>query len=97
MLIYGDDGKRKFYFGVVTNGVLVKKVDRAKHYLKIIQGYALQADIFDKHESIIDEIIFEENGQRLRISKEDFLLNRGSWTKGYGRQYTISEKYLQEI
>jgi len=97
MHIYGDDVKRKFHFGVITNRVLVKKVIKNKHYLNVVKGYAVQKDIFDANESKIDELVFDEGNRRLRISKEDFLANRGVWTKGFGAQYTISEKFMQTI
>lgn len=99
MKILFDDGKRLATIGEIKNRILIKRVNRNKHYLRIVQGYAIQKIPFDKYEPHFDRIWFLQSNPKtkLEITKDLFKTCRGLWTKGYGPQYTISEKYLTEV
>lgn len=99
MKILYDDGKRLATIGEIKNRILIKRVNRNKHYLRVVSGYAIQQVPFDKYEPHFDKIQFLQSNPKAKfeISKLDFTLHRSKWSAGHGTQYTISEKYLTEI
>lgn len=98
MKIYGYDGKRKFLFGELVNGVLIRRVKREKHYLNIVAGYGVQRKEYDTYRDAIRGIVLiEDDKRKLGISRKDFEEHRKVWTRGFGEQYVVSEKFFSDI
>ena len=95
-----DEGKgKRVKAGYIEGDIFHKNVSRKKHYLRIVNGYAIQKDVveylLDKQ---IKEIHIHEDKQRhYMIGLGDFVKNSRDWSYGHGKQRTISEKYLSEL
>lgn len=63
--------------GEMRLGIFVKRVDRVKHFFRMLQGYGVSTDIIQKlAEDGCKEIRINEDGDTLyRISYDDFLKN----------------------
>ena len=81
-------------------GTLIKQVNRAKHYFRLVKGYAIQAEAFTQLKRLkasgieIDET---DTGQRLYAPLEVWEESGGIWNGLNGRQRTLSEKYFEKL
>lgn len=89
---------RSVKVGVVIGNTFVKKVNRKKHYLRMISGYAIQSDIVEKlYQLDIKQIKFIEDKSRTYIIFiEDFKLYSKKIDLKHGLQYAIPERYLKK-
>ncbi len=75
----------------------IKPVTRSKHYFRMVSGYAIDAEVFDRAEGLgCREIVIVEadTGQRLKSKLMAWKEHGKVGTWGHGRQRTLSEKYM---
>lgn len=99
-LYINDPIKGNVQVGTINPGTLVfyKKVTRSRHYFRLVSGYALQKEAFEKLERIgCTKIIIVETdtGKNLEASMDDWREHGGIWTGRNGKQRTLSEKYMK--
>lgn len=95
--VFDSSKAKNVVVGDLTNGVFVKDVSRARHYLRIVSGYAIQCEVIDKYEIKTIMINETDTGDVFEISIESFKSNSKVWSHGHGKQYTISEKFLTKV
>ncbi len=92
-----DPGKgRDVLAGTIIDDTFLKEVNRKKHYLRIVSGYAVQEEILPrlKSKGVKWIVIYEEDTtNKLVISLDKFEKNSKSWSHGHGKQITISERF----
>lgn len=81
--------------GEIRDNVFVKKV-KPKHFMRVVQGYGVQENVFDK---LMDEGIKEI--WLIKSNKEKLISNIIQWKLfgkvadyGSGKQRFLSEKYM---
>ncbi len=83
-----------------TTKQFIKPVTRSKHYFRKVSGYAVDSGVLDYLE--------DEGGQEVLIVETDtgnsFKSNLQTWKEkgragnwGYGKQQTLSEKYMERL
>ena len=79
--------------------IFFKQVTRAKHFMRILSGYGIQKEAYDKIKQKIKwVIIFEKDtGNRLLSKIEDWKEHSSAQNYGSGRQVFLSEKYMQVL
>ena len=93
-----DNIKGKVLVGWLYNQTFIKEVMRSKHYFRIVKGYAIQKDVYDKlvanglKEIKIKEI---DTGKILISTVSDWSEKGSIWTGKNGKQRTLSEKYME--
>ncbi len=101
MKIYSYDVKKKkrVLAGETRGTAFIKKVDRKKHYLWSIHGYAISTDAIKqiKDGKVVKEIIFlEDEINELSITLNDFLMKALNINLGHGPQLAIEERHLKD-
>jgi hypothetical protein len=86
LLVSKDD---KLYF--------LKKVKRSKHFFKIIDGYAIQRDLFLKLKVAGIFIKEEDTNDLYYASYKMWILHGSNWTGKNGNQQTLSIKYMTKV
>lgn len=93
-----DPVKGKFLAGELNteDRTFIKRVKRAKHYFGLVKGYAIQLTTYNKIKRKADwiKIVEEDTGRELTASIKDWEDHGGIWTGLYGKQRTLSEKYM---
>lgn len=83
------DGK---VVGNIVDGVLQKKVRRSKHFMRVLNGWGMDTDIF-KHDFNEVKILDTEN-ETLYVSKRDDWLTHGIRKNfGYGHQIILPLRF----
>lgn len=85
----GKIGERTFY----------KKVNRVKHYLRIMQGYAIDEQAVRKLlEMNIDKVVVQEDtGVQFSISLAGFMEHGINFNLGHGPQVVCPERYWRKV
>ena len=99
-IYHTDPVKGKLFVGTLIErkGYLIfrKKVVRDKHYMKIVKGYGIQKDVFDKYlrgkKGRIE--IIERGGKYLVASIKEWTNHSKYGNYGDGRQVFLSERYM---
>jgi len=85
--------------GEVIGNVFRKEVKRHKHYFRIVEGYGIQADVMEElKRRKIKKILIKETdtGDVLVSDLENWKIHEGKGNWGHGRQFVLSEKYMQK-
>lgn len=79
--------------------IFFKQVERAKHYMRVLSGYGIQKEVFDKIKQKVKWIIiFEKDTNNRLLSKiEDWKEHSSAQNYGSGRQIFLSEKYMEVL
>lgn len=79
--------------------IFFKQVERAKHYMRVLSGYGIQKEAYDKIKQKIKWIIiFEKDTNNRLLSKiEDWKEHSSAQNYGSGRQVFLSEKYMEVL
>ncbi len=82
--------------GRVEGNVFYKQVNRKRHYLWKMSGYAIQREIVSKLMELKIEriVITEKDGLSRWITLKDFLHYSRNWSGNHGQQLAIDEKFL---
>jgi hypothetical protein len=79
-----------------TGLVFRKNVTRSKHYFKVVKGYGIQKEIFDKYlrgkKGVIQ--IKEDTGKFLVASIDTWTEHSKSGNYGDGKQIFLSERFM---
>ena len=84
-------------YGVIQDGVLIRKVKHAKHYFYKYDGYAFGEDFLKRihFESIL--IQEEDTGKKYTVTRTDFDKYSQEVTTSYGTQRVLNIQYFNEI
>lgn len=78
----------------------IKEVERKRHYFRLVSGYGIQADVFEKLKKAKVSVIMikeKDTGIVYVSSIEDWKEHQGKGNWGHGRQYVLSEKYMKSL
>lgn len=79
------------------NIYFLKRVNRNKHFFKLIDGYAIQRNLFLKLK-VGGIFIKEEDTKDLFYADYDtWKLHGSNWTGSAGNQQTLSLKYMEKV
>lgn len=99
MIVKTYDPKKEKYVvaGHIENSVFTRTVNSFKHRLRVINGYAIQADILPElRKYAVEKISFKAAKDDIRsISFDDFYKYKIYWNKGHGEQWAIAGRYLK--
>lgn len=77
--------------------VFTKEVERNKHYFRLVKGYGIQKDVYDKLKRYnCKEIVIKEldTNKVLSSQLEDWEEHKAIWTGKNGKQVVLSEKFM---
>lgn len=77
----------------------IKKVTRSRHFMRVIQGYGIQKQVFDNHLRGKKGYIFiieDDTGKKLRASIKNWTNNSSTQNYGDGKQIFLSEKFMEK-
>lgn len=96
IFVYDQKKDKSVCAGYVINNNFVRKVDPKKHWLKIIDGYAIQSYAFNiLYERKINDILFIEPKRVLKCSVNTMFEFGNDIDLGHGLQRGINKKYLK--
>lgn len=79
--------------------IYFKRVNRKKHYMRIVQGYGIQKEVFEKYlrgrkgSVVINET---DTGDKLVASIKTWIEHSSAANYGDGKQIFLSEKYMEK-
>lgn len=79
--------------------IYFKEVKRAKHFMRVLSGYGIQKEVYDKIKNKVKwVIIFEKDTNNRLLSKMDVWKEHSSAQNyGFGKQVFLSEKYMEVL
>lgn len=89
--------KKALVYGVVQNGVLIRRLKHSKHYFYKYGGYGFGKDFLKRihFESIL--ITEEDTGKKYTVTRTDFDKHSQEVTTSFGTQLVLNIQYFTEI
>ena len=90
---------REKVIGDLTDGVFTKNVKRSKHFMKIFNGWGIQASVFNGIESRCSHIVINDTETGLTYQTNPKTYREYGILKdmGYGMQTFLDEKYFEKV
>jgi hypothetical protein len=93
---YDTKKKKIVKVGEIVGSVLFKLVNPSKHFMRVVDGYGIQWEAFNRlEEKGVDKIIIKENtGNQWSASLKDWMEHSKVADYGSGKQVFLSLKYM---
>ena len=93
--IYDFKKGRSVLAGTLSGNVFTKRVNPAKHKMRVMDGYGIEEDVFAKH--AFDIVRIEEQGGNIYESPRSIWDIQYAKDYGHGKQKFLSVKDMQKV